>query len=249
MFVMNRNEIMKNVRSYLAKHLNCSVEELQKNDTVFVANDNKNYPFLEICTMGQAVIVSASSAIIPQLQNLFKGKSRDEIFECPFIYGQSIFYIPDDKMLRKLPFNPGFEYELLQGDEIQKLKDVEGFDNSLTFDESGRASACIVLCAMKGKEIVALAGASQESEKMWEVGVDVKPAYRNRGLATTLVNNLACTILEQGIVPFYCASTTNVGSQAVAHRSGFIPCWVSTYRTILDGSSAYHEIVGQLYLP
>lgn len=31
--------------------------------------------------------------------------------------------------------------------------------------------------------------------------------------------------------------------QAVAHRAGLIPYWISTYKNILDGSFAYNELV------
>ena len=223
------------------------MDDLKEDGIIFVANDNREYPFLEICTMGHATIVSASSKLLTGLRNLLNNKTRDEIFECPYVYGQSIYYIPDDKILKKIPINSEFEYELLQGEAIQKLRGSKGFDNSLAFDENGNTSTCIVLYAMKDKEIAALAGASDESDKMWELGVDVKPEYRKNGLATTLISNLACTILEQGNVPFYCASITNIGSQAVAHRSGFIPCWVSTYRNILDGSSVYSSLHEKLF--
>lgn len=245
---MERNEILTISQEYLAEYLNCTVQELNKDELIFAANDKKDYPFLEICTMGQSTIVSASHSLIDKLRNLLSNKSRDEIFECPFVYGQSIYYIPDCKKLKKKALNPEIEYELLQDKEIQKLRGIKGFENSLVFDENGNTSTCIVLCASKDNEIAALASASKESDKMWELGVDVKPMYRKKGLATILVTNLACEILEQGKVPFYCASTTNVGSQAVAYRSGFLPCWVSTYRNILDGSSVYQSILEKITL-
>ena len=50
---------------------------------------------------------------------------------------------------------------------------------------------------------------------------------------------LTAAILERDVVPFYCASVTNIGSQGVAFRAGLAPAWVSTYRTVLDGSFAY----------
>ena len=82
-----------------------------------------------------------------------------------------------------------------------------------------------------------------DNEKMWELGIDVKPEYRRNGLGAILISNLADAILEKGVIPFYCASTTNISSQAVAHRSGFMPCFVTTYGNILDGSSVYDEIL------
>lgn len=245
---MDKTEILRIAREYVSGHLNCTVSDLTGQGTVFAANDNQRYPFLEICTMGYSTVVSASGVLLPRLQRLLENKTRDEVFECPFVYGQSIYYIPDGRALKRAPLNPAFTFELLQGEAIQKLRGIRGFENSLAFDESGSTSTCIVLYAVQDSQIVALAGASRESDTMWELGVDVRPAYRRSGLATALISNLACTILEQGVVPFYCASVTNVASQAVAHRSGFVPCWVSTYRNTLDGSSSYDFLLKQLAL-
>ena len=246
--MMTKEIILDTVKEYIAESLNCTKKDLEKDATVFVPNDKQKDPFLEICTIGQAVVVSASPAILPKVQKLVEGKSRDEIFEIPFVYGQSIYYVPDLKLLQKKPLNEQYQYELLQGNEIQKLRGIKGFENSLAFDEEGHTPTCIVFYAMKDGEIIALAGASQESDKMWEMGVDVKAEYRSEGLASILVSNLAVAIMEQGIVPIYCASVTNVGSQAVAHRSGLIPCWVSTYRTTLDRSSVYDDVVKKMQL-
>lgn len=56
-------------------------------------------------------------------------------------------------------------------------------------------------------------------------------AYRHGGLATYLVNALTQKLLAQGIVPFYSASVTNIGSQMVASRCNYIPAWIDTYGT------------------
>lgn len=244
---MNKKYIEETVRSYLSNELNCSPHDLDKGGTVFIENNRKKFPFLKICTMGQTVIISASGTLIPKIQKLLENKSRDEIFENPFIYGQSIYYIPDFKIFKKLAMDNNFQYELLEGKEIQKLNGISGFENSLAFDKDGNTSTCIVFYAMKDDEIIALAGASKENENMWELGIDVKPEYRRNGLGAVLISNLADTILEKGIIPFYCASTTNISSQAVAHRSGFMPCFVSTYGNIFDGSSAYDKVLKGLY--
>lgn len=245
---MEKKTMMETVRAYVAAHLGCTAEELIQDGVVFAVQKKEPAPFLEIATMGKATVVSASEELLPRLEKLFVGKCRDEIFECPFVYGQSIYYLPDLKQIKRLPLNNEYTYRLLQGEEVYQLRGITGFENSLAFDEKGETPTCIVFYAVKDGEIAGLAGASLENERMWEVGVDVKPEYRQSGLATILVSNLAMTILEQGVVPFYCASVTNVGSQAVAHRSGFIPGWVSTYRTMLDGSSCYADVLKNLKL-
>ncbi len=40
----------------------------------------------------------------------------------------------------------------------------------------------------------------------------------------------------------YSASVTNIGSQMVASRCGYIPFWVDTFETVLDESFAYHNM-------
>ena len=46
----------------------------------------------------------------------------------------------------------------------------------------------------------------------------------------------------------YSHSTTNIASHIVANKSGYVPIWVDTFGTILDGSSVYSDIVNVLSL-
>lgn len=246
--MISRDEMKERAKAYVAAHLNCKPEDLEREGTVFAAREAAGASFLKIAAMGNSVVVSASPGLLPSVKKLTEGKSRDEIFELPFAYGQSIYYLPDVKALRRLPLPGGYGWKLLEEDGLQSLRGISGFENSLAFDEKGETPTCIVFYAEKDGKIAGLAGAAREGDGLWEMGVDVRPPHRNRGLAAALVSNLAVTILEKGIVPFYCASVTNVGSQAVAHRSGLIPCWVSTYGNIFDSGFAYRELAEKLAL-
>ena len=61
---------------------------------------------------------------------------------------------------------------------------------------------------------------------MWQIGVDVLPEYRRRGIVSALTGRLAREILKRGKVPFYCSAWSNIRSAMNAIRSGFIPAWV-----------------------
>jgi len=61
---------------------------------------------------------------------------------------------------------------------------------------------------------------------MWQIGVDVLPEYRRKGIATALTSRLAIEILERGKVPFYCSTWSNLRSVRTAIKCGFIPAWV-----------------------
>lgn len=120
--------------------------------------------------------------------------------------------------------------ELYEGNNLKTLCDIEGFENSLAFDAEGNTNTTIVLCAIKDNEIIAIAGAAPTG-KLMEVGIDVKKKWRGYGLARLLVRNLTVEILERNMIPFYSASVTNLASQAVAIRSGYMPLWTDSFGT------------------
>ena len=80
--------------------------------------------------------------------------------------------------------------------------------------------------AYDGSALAGLAGCSADADDMWQIGVDVLPAYRGRGIASTLTSRLALEIFARGKVPFYCCAWSNIPSARNAIRSGFAPAWV-----------------------
>lgn len=80
--------------------------------------------------------------------------------------------------------------------------------------------------AYDGEQLVGLAGASADGEEMWQIGVDVLPAFRRQGLASAMTSRLALEIFEREKVPFYCAAWSNIPSVRNALRCGFRPGWV-----------------------
>ena len=74
--------------------------------------------------------------------------------------------------------------------------------------------------------LIGLAGCSADCADMWQIGVDVLPKYRKKGIAAALTSNLAMEALERGKVPFYCCAWSNIRSARNAIKSGFSPAWV-----------------------
>ena len=74
--------------------------------------------------------------------------------------------------------------------------------------------------------LVGLAGCCADCDAMWQIGIDVLPDYRHRGIASALVSALANEIFSRGRVPFYCAAWSNIPSVKTAIRAGFTPAWV-----------------------
>lgn len=235
------------VRKQLAIDMNCDVQDFLDDAIVFCeAKSNagrrmfdRQSPFLEIATMGKSTVVSADSDILTKVKPLLETKTREDIFVAPFLCGHSLYYIPDCDRIKRLSCPDGFTFHIKEGREIHELYKLSGFENAIMYDINHSRPDVIAIYAMYGNEIVAMAGASADSSLMWQIGIDVLPPFGNKRLATSLVSNLAIMIMEREIVPYYGTASSNIASQSVAYRSGFIPTWMCSYKNTFDGSTPY----------
>ena len=92
--------------------------------------------------------------------------------------------------------------------------------------EKRRELDVLAVGAYDGDRLVGLAGASADCAEMYQIGVDVLPAYRRQGIACSLTSRLAKEILLMGKVPFYCTAWCNLKSARNAIKCGFRPAWV-----------------------
>ncbi len=246
-----KNEILLVVRKQLAQDMGCAPEDFLKDGVVFceaglnsrrgiVRMENSH---LEIVTMGRGIVASGQSDVLNRVRPILSGKRRDDLFSAPFLYGHSLYYIPDRQDREMLPCPEGFSLELAEGEQIRRLYAVPGFENALRYEWNHPRPDVIALYATRDGEIAGMAAASQDCEAMWQIGIDVMEKFRGLGLAAFLVNRLARLILEKGVVPFYGTASSNIPSQAVAHRSGFAPAWMCNFRYALDGKSPYRDQV------
>ena len=79
--------------------------------------------------------------------------------------------------------------------------------------------------AYDGKQLIGFAACSADCDTMWQIGVDVLPQYRRKGIASTLTSVLASEIIDRGKIPFYCCAWSNIKSARNAIKSGFRPAW------------------------
>ena len=226
---MRIRDMQEAVYRFIMEQMNCDMDDLKSGETVFIKDDNLTDQYVKILSIGDTDLITLSPDLYPEVTNRLKGKSRDELYESNYVFGQTLHYIPDISQMQPLPYIADYSFELLTHDEIYRLREIQGFDNSLSFDENGYTPTCIVLYAIIDGEIIALAGASYVNANLREVGIDVKKEHRGKGLASLLVRNLSVEILRQGKIPFYSASATNIASQAVAIRSGYMPLWTDTF--------------------
>ena len=112
---------------------------------------------------------------------------------------------------------------MVRQNEHENVVPEHGFPNALSEKENPDRPDVLALAAYDGDEIAALAGASADTDALWQVGIDVKERYRGHGLGTTLVSLLCDRIEALDKTPFYGTVLANLHSQNIALNTAFTP--------------------------
>ena len=201
-------------------------------------------PFFAMATTGNSVVITADARLHDKLRQLaceandlhrlYEFHNLRKIDDLLREYGYAIkgtvhMHLPG-KPFEEAKLPEGFTYRWFETeDEIAAaFYPNDQFTMALSEDYNEDRPDVIALAAMDGEKIVGVAGASADTKDMWQVGIDVLPAYRGRGLGTALVKALCRRIEEKGCLPFYGTAVANIHSQVIAEHCGFYPAWTET---------------------
>lgn len=240
---MTNQEIQEIVLKQLAIDYHCQPEDFLREGVIFTeakkCEGRREMPFfeprLEVVTFGRSAIVNVSKDIMPQIQEAFAGKTRYEILTSPLVYGVNPYFLPDVDRLKTVDCPP-FSFELIEHD-IQAYYQYTGLDNALQYDENSKRPEVLAAAAYDKERLAGIACASADSKTMWQIGVDVLPEYRGMGIAVKLVQMLTKETLNRGVVPYYTTDCSNIASQRVAVKAGYVPAWAHCFKKRLEGVS------------
>lgn len=131
------------------------------------------------------------------------------------------YFLPDRSALKER--DCVYEMRILEQKDFESLY-VSEWSNALSKER--KSLDVLGVGAYDGDKLIGLAGCSADCETMWQIGVDVLPAYRRQGIAAALTAKLALETFARGKVPFYCAAWSNIKSVRNAVKAGFRPAWV-----------------------
>ena len=241
--MLNKEEIQRIAMEQSARDLNCVPEDFLKSGPVLTAGGlsagaKKYYKPPIPCNFvsyGGNVVASA----LPEYRDIAAEYVRKftfyRCFETPAIHwlderlsplGQKVcfmaeYQLPDPEKVRALPCT--YALRVLEQKDFSRLY-LPQWSNALCEDR--KELDVLGVGAYDGEALIGLAGCSADAEEMWQIGVDVLPAYRRQGVAAALTSRLALEILKRGKVPFYCSAWSNLLSVRNALRCGFTPAWV-----------------------
>ena len=120
-----------------------------------------------------------------------------------------------------------FDVRLLEAGELSGSRQFSAFRHAVC--GSGRTPDVLAAAAVQDGRIVGMAGATQDCEALWQIGVEVDEARRGKGMARILVSFLKEEILRRGKIPFYATSQSHIVSMNTALGAGFLPAWTEIY--------------------
>ena len=216
-FLQPENKIVPSIanpqaRKYLALPLDCNLISYGNN---IVASINERYRTIVSNYINRFPVEHCFET--PNLHVLNDALQKEGLRIC----FMAEYFLPD--LLAWKPLDCPYATKLLWPEDFQTLYTPE-WSNALCKER--RELDILGVGAYDGQALVGLAACSADCETMWQIGVDVLPAYRRQGIASALTSRLAHEILERGKVPFYCAAWSNLKSVRNAIKSGFRPAWV-----------------------
>ena len=240
---MTNREILEIAMRQSAIDCNCDAAdfELHRNKVVIskenpLARKYLELPFYcDLVSYGDNIVASVSAEIASVTEDYINKYQIEHCFETPNFhvlndefqkYGMRIcfmaeYFLPDVNVLKRLSCD--YEVKLLLPDEFSGLYKSK-WENALS--EKRKTLDMLAVGAFDGENLIGLAGCSADCETMWQIGVDVLPEYRKKGVASALTSNLAIEILNREKAPFYCCAWSNISSVRNAIKSGFRPAWV-----------------------
>lgn len=241
----NKKQIAAELKKQLAIDFNCSIKDFDKKENIItVAKDNpgrriytQEKAFLSMVTLGRNAVVSADESIHEWLKQWSAEKSGICLFEHNNLmelelelqkHGKKLWqshhmFLPE--MENKEPMID-FEAKWFEQDALMELYGRREFSNALCEKYMPERPDVLAIGAMQGDHIMGLAGCSADTELFWQIGIDVLPEYRGRGMGTKLVQLLKNEVIMRGAIPFYGTSLSNLYSWNIAFHCGFYPAWV-----------------------
>ena len=244
---MTQQEILDTAMRQSAVDFSCSEEDFRRKTNVVVeskpsARGSRYMTLPHICALssyGSNVVAACRPDLIPEVEAFVNDTEKVyRCFETPALYELNRIlqkadaevawmhtcYLPDPELIFGTEISCPYETRVLYPEDFEGLYLPE-WSNALCSDR--KELDMLGVGAYSGSQLIGLAGCSADCPEMWQIGIDVLPEYRQRGIASALTSRLAKMIFEHGKVPFYAAAWSNILSIRNSLRSGFRPAWVT----------------------
>jgi len=249
--VSDTESALKLVRQILAADFACEESDFDKEGITFCLAKElegaRRFPLpeklLAVVTMGRGAVVSCSADRLHWARTNLKGHSPEALFYALAIarmekyvgrdgqtmFGPELKYICTQDSLRPHHLDGEVGIDLIHEESIKRLYGDNLFPNALGRHYDPQRPRLLGCSASHDGVTVGLATASADSDSMWQVGIDILPDYRNRGIGRALVSRLTQAVFKVEKLPYYCTGISNITSRRLAISIGYRPAWVEIF--------------------
>ncbi|WP_312578683.1 GNAT family N-acetyltransferase [Clostridium sp.] len=246
-----KTEILSIAKKQLALDYNCQPLDFEKKGNTITENKLLNGRriygddrfFLKIISIGGRAIIYADEKITPWLKDNILKQNASWLFDYDRLraidnklreFGHEIdemshFYLPDTVTCDVRPITA---VKWFEKQEILQFRGDSRFEQAFVFNDN--YSDVLGVAAFDGDTIMGMAGISEDSKTLYQIGIDVLPEYRGKGIGTNLVALLKQEMLKRRKIPFYGTSVSHIISKNIAINAGFFPAWAEVYSRKLD---------------
>jgi len=255
---MTKEDIRRRLLQQLAWELNCAPEDFSADGAVLTSPvlhekrrrfSDRPY-FLQMATFGAGAVISADERLHPWLRAWAEGERGFWLFEQHHFFALELklreygyrmsqthhMFLPKPELLDR---KTDLSLRWLEQEDLRPFYGREELSNALCDRFRPERPDMLAVAAMDGERLMGMAGCSADTPELWQIGIDVLPPYRGRGVGRTLVGLLRDEALRRGALPYYGTSLSNIASWRIALETGFLPAWVEAEaREAEDGAFA-----------
>ena len=235
------------LKKLLSLEYNCSETDIDSGANIITSSSGRSGRkyresdgFFSMASTGKGCLVTADERLLPFVRELSKDCDGISLFEFEKLnaiaqelsrYGYELNGAGPHHMFLpcEVPaLSQKFPLKRLEFPEFKQYYGDKRFPDILCDEYTDERPDVLVLAAMDGDVIMGMAGASRDfsgTPNWLQIGVDVLPEYRGKGIGSFLVNEITKLIQQSGDIPFYGTSPANIASQNTALKCGYRPAW------------------------
>jgi len=243
---MKNESYISILESQLAVDYGCTPEEVRSGDNIFrelcvnkdarpIGSENT---LLKMAVYREKLLVMADEKLLDWCREHFGSQRGTWLSEPESLaaidsrlreFGQTLadthhHYIPAPDFP---PAQHRFELRWYEKDELEIFRGDGRFWEALLFDD--RTPDMLAVCAVDGQNILGMASVTRDCPRLWQIGVNVTPEGRGKGVGTYVTRMLKEEVLRRGIVPTYATVESHIKSQQVAFGAGFVPMFYELF--------------------
>lgn len=239
---MTSSEIRYEIMKYLAKEIKCDADDFLSDTNKVYKTEDETEQFFRMMCFGNAAVARVNEKIYDWCINFV---SEHEGFRCFDGNQFSVIAVElakhglglgcgqgmiADKTLKRESKNIPYKTRIIDKAGIKRFYDDEVEGKFYKSDVKWRMlpyseATEYIIAAYDSDKVISFVVADKNTDKIYDVGYETLPEYRQKGIATTITIEMTDLLLNKGVISYAGLAWSNVSSKNVLIKSGYTAGW------------------------